>query len=102
MRCPRGGFAQKLPTSVLRAGPAARAEALLDSSDRATIRLAHRVAVERRLLPAARLARTAARHRDVVVQELCADAAVAALHEGTFDEFTEIVLPLLGSWQPRV
>ncbi|NMI55811.1 hypothetical protein FNV62_06115 [Streptomyces sp. RLB3-17] len=98
----RGGFAQELLTGALRAGPAAQATALLDSGDRATARLAHRVAVERRLLPAARLAQTAARHRDVVVQDLCADAAVAALGEGTFDEFTEVVAPLLASRQPRV
>ncbi|MPY33001.1 hypothetical protein FNH09_17560 [Streptomyces adustus] len=99
----RGGFAQDLLTGALRAGPAAQTEALLDSDDRDTARLAHRVALERRLLPAARLARTAARHRDVVVQDLCAEAAVATLREGTtIDEFTEVVVPLLGSRQPRV
>ncbi|WP_328891584.1 hypothetical protein [Streptomyces sp. NBC_00316] len=98
----RGGFAQELLTGALRAGPAAQAEALLDSGDRAAARLAHRVAVERRLLPAARLAGTAVRHRDVVVQDLCSEAAVAALGEGTFDGFTEVVVPLLGSRQPRV
>ncbi|MER5514550.1 hypothetical protein [Streptomyces sp. NPDC002763] len=59
----RGGFAQELLTGALRASPAAQAEALLDSGDRATARLAHRVALERRLLPAAWLARTAASHR---------------------------------------
>ncbi|MFE3416164.1 hypothetical protein ACFXMT_50005 [Streptomyces mirabilis] len=101
-RRPRGGFAQELLTAALRAGPAAQAEALLDSGDRATGRLAYRIAVERRLLPAERLAQTAARHRDVVVQDLCAEAAVAALGEGTFDEFSEVVAPLLASRQPRV
>ncbi|MEH0474744.1 HEAT repeat domain-containing protein [Streptomyces hayashii] len=98
----RGDFAQDLLTRALRAGPAAQAEALLDSSDRATARLAHRIAVERRLLPVARLARIAARHPDVVVQDLCAEAAVAALGEGRDDGFTEVVAPLLGSPQPRV
>ncbi|MGW3915448.1 HEAT repeat domain-containing protein [Streptomyces sp. NPDC005070] len=98
----RGDFAQDLLTGALRAGLAARTEALLDSGDRDTARLAHRVAVERRLLPAARLARTAARHRDVVVQSLCAEAAVATLGEGTSDAFTEVVVPLLGSRQPQV
>lgn len=101
-RRPRGGFAQELLTRALRAGPAAQAEALLDSSDRATARLAHRIAVERRLLPVVRLAQTAARHRDVVVQDLCAEAAVAALGVGAFDEFTEVVVPLLASRQPRI
>ncbi|MER6034022.1 HEAT repeat domain-containing protein [Streptomyces sp. NPDC001835] len=98
----RGGFAQDLLTGALRTGPAAQTEALLDSGDRATARLAHRVAVERRLLLASRLARTAARHRDVVVQDLCAEAAVAALREGGDDEFTEVVVPLLGSRYSRV
>ncbi|WP_406368343.1 hypothetical protein OG788_46465 [Streptomyces sp. NBC_00647] len=98
----RGGFTQELLTGALRAGPAAQAEALLDSGDRATARLAYRVAFERRLLPIARLAQIAARHRDVVVQNLCAEAAVAALGEGTFEEFAEVVVPLLGSRRPRV
>ncbi|MER6461073.1 HEAT repeat domain-containing protein [Streptomyces sp. NPDC001228] len=98
----RGDFAQELLTEELRSGPAGHVEALLGSGDRATVRLAHRVALERRLLPAARLARIAARHRDVVVQDLCAEAAVAALGEGACDGFTEVVVPLLGSRQPRV
>ncbi|MFE6962161.1 hypothetical protein [Streptomyces sp. NPDC057696] len=98
----RGGFAQELLIGALRTGPDAQAEALLDSGDRATARLAHCIAVERRLLPAARLAQTAARHRDVVVQDLCAEAAVAALGEGTSDGSAEVVAPLLASRQPRV
>ncbi|MFJ8152896.1 HEAT repeat domain-containing protein [Streptomyces sp. NPDC094468] len=98
----RGDFAQELLTEELRSGPAGHVEALLGSGDRATARLAHRVALERRLLPAARLARIAARHRDVVVQDLCAEAAVAALGEGACDGFTEVVVPLLGARQPRV
>jgi hypothetical protein len=98
----RGGFTQNLLTGALRSGPAVQVEALLDSSDRATARLAHRVAVERRLLSMARLARIAGRHHDVVVQDLCAEAAVAALGEGTFEEFADVVVPLLGSRQPRV
>ncbi|MDQ0791515.1 hypothetical protein [Streptomyces sp. B1I3] len=101
-RRPQGGFAHELLAGALRTGPPAHAEALLGSGDRATVRLAHHIAVERRLLPTARLAQTAARHRDVVVQNLCAEAAVAALGEGTFDEFTEVVVHLLGSRQPRV
>lgn len=98
----RGDFAQELLTEELRSGPAGHVEALLGSGDRATARLAHRVALERGLLFAARLARTAARHRDVVVQDLCAEAAVAALGEGARDGFTEVVVPLLGARQPRV
>ncbi|WP_435972158.1 HEAT repeat domain-containing protein [Streptomyces sp. Qhu_M48] len=98
----RGGFAQELLTAALRTGPATQVEALLGSDDRATARLAHRIVVERRLLSTARLAQTAARHRDVVVQDVCAEAAVAGLGEGGCDGFTEVVVPLLGSTQPRV
>ncbi|MER5514551.1 HEAT repeat domain-containing protein [Streptomyces sp. NPDC002763] len=36
------------------------------------------------------------------MQDLCAEAAVAALREGTCDDFTEVVEALLGSRQPRV
>ncbi|MGW2615018.1 hypothetical protein [Streptomyces sp. NPDC001500] len=101
-RSSRGGFARELLTRTLRVGPAALTEALLDSGDGATARLAHRIAVDRRLLSVARLAQTAARHRDVVVQDLCADATVAALGEDACDEFTDVVMPLLASRQPRV
>lgn len=101
-RRPQGGFARELLNEALRDGPAAQTEALLDSGDRATARLAHRVAIERGLLSATHLARTAARHHDVVVQDLCATAAVATLGTGGSDEFTEIVVPLLKSRQPRV
>ncbi|MEU1095274.1 hypothetical protein, partial [Streptomyces sp. NPDC005877] len=98
----RGGFAQERLTEALRTGPATQTEALLGSGDRATARLAYRVAVERRLLPAERLAQTAARHRDVAVQDLCAEAAVATLGEGSSNRFTEVVVPLLGSRQSRI
>ncbi|MET9126494.1 hypothetical protein [Streptomyces sp. NPDC004528] len=101
-RRPQGRFAQELLTEELRTGPTSQAEALLDSDDRATARLAYRIAVERRLLPAARLAQTAARHHDVVVQDLCAEAAVATLTAGSSDEFNTVVTPLLKSRQPRV
>ncbi|QIQ06577.1 hypothetical protein HA039_00055 [Streptomyces liangshanensis] len=93
----RGGFAQELLARALREGPAARVEALLGSDDRAVARLAHRAAVARGLLPAKRLARTAARHDDVAVRDLCSDAAVATLAEGSPDGFAEVVAVLLGS-----
>ncbi|MER7682302.1 hypothetical protein [Streptomyces sp. NPDC096934] len=101
-RRPQGRFVQELLTEELRTGSTSQAEALLDSDDRATARLAYRIAVERRLLPAARLAQTAARHHDVVVQDLCAEAAVATLTAGSSDDFTNVVVPLLKSGQPRV
>ncbi|MFG3287172.1 hypothetical protein [Streptomyces sp. NPDC048111] len=77
----RGDFARDLLSEALRTGPAADVEALLGATDRATSRLAHRIAVERRLLPAVRLAQTAAHHADIAVQTLCAEAAVAALSD---------------------
>ncbi|MEU5278030.1 hypothetical protein AB0G87_16615 [Streptomyces asoensis] len=98
----RGALAERLLVGALRTGTAAQLAALLDSGDRATARLAHRVAVERRLLPAARLARIAARHHDTVVQDVCADGALAALGEGASGRFTEVVPLLLGSRRPRV
>ncbi|GGQ65838.1 hypothetical protein [Streptomyces asoensis] len=98
----RGALAERLLIGALRTGTAAQLEGLLDSGDRATARLAHRVAVERRLLPAARLALIAARHHDAVVQDVCADGASAALGDGEPGRFTEVVPPLLGSRRPRV
>ncbi|OAR25210.1 hypothetical protein A8W25_06045 [Streptomyces sp. ERV7] len=37
-----------------------------------------------------------------MVQDLCAEAAVATLGQGTTDTFTQVVVPLLASRQPRV
>ncbi|MFB6842578.1 hypothetical protein [Streptomyces sp. NPDC056361] len=89
-----GGAARELLTARLREGPEAGAAALLGSGDRAVRRLAHRIAVERGLLSPARLAEVAATDHDVVVQDLCANAALAA----TGDAVGEAVLgPLLRS-----
>ncbi|MEW5538451.1 hypothetical protein [Streptomyces cyaneofuscatus] len=75
----RGGFARSLLERALREGPAADVVALMAHQDRATYRLAYRIAVERGLLTPAELATTAATCGDVTLQELCAEAAVAAL-----------------------
>ncbi|MYQ77142.1 MULTISPECIES: hypothetical protein [unclassified Streptomyces] len=75
----RGGFAAEQLGRALREGPAEAVHPLLESADRATRRFAHRVAVERGLLPPLRLARIAARSGDAVLQDLCAEAAVAAV-----------------------
>ncbi|WP_411110748.1 hypothetical protein [Streptomyces sp. c-19] len=72
-----GDTARELLLQVLRTGPGAGAFVLLASGDRAVRRLAHRIAVERGLLSPARLATTAARDADVVVQDLCANAVLA-------------------------
>ncbi|CAD5929932.1 MULTISPECIES: hypothetical protein [unclassified Streptomyces] len=75
----RGGFARSLLERALREGPAVDAVALMAHQDRATYRLAYRIAVERGLLTPAELATTAATCGDVTLQDLCAEAAVAAL-----------------------
>ncbi|MGK3093183.1 hypothetical protein ACG93S_24540 [Streptomyces sp. WAC01490] len=75
----RGGFARCLLERALREGPAVDVAALMAHQDRATYRLAYRIAVERGLLTPAELATTAATCGDVTLQDLCAEAAVAAL-----------------------
>ncbi|MCX4979776.1 hypothetical protein [Streptomyces sp. NBC_00572] len=90
----RGGAARELLTASLREGPTAVTAALLDSGDRAVRRLAHRVAVERGLLSPARLAAIAAVGPDVVVQDLCANAALATAGDSVDDT---VLAPLLGS-----
>ncbi len=74
----RGGFARALLEDALRGGPAAEVLALTTHPDRATYRLAYRIAVERGLLTPMELAATAATLGDVTLQDLCADAAIAA------------------------
>ncbi|MEU2868829.1 hypothetical protein ABZ769_06430 [Streptomyces olivoreticuli] len=73
---------------------------LTSSRDRATCRLGHRVAIDQGRFSAAGLARIAATHEDVVVRDLCADAALA--RAATAAEYAEIVRPLLGSRHSRV
>ncbi|WP_018490488.1 MULTISPECIES: hypothetical protein [unclassified Streptomyces] len=78
----RGGFARALLENTLRAGPAAEVLALTAHPDRATYRCAYRIVVERGLLAPRELAATAADCGDVTLQDLCADAAVAAVIPG--------------------
>ncbi|WP_051820004.1 hypothetical protein [Streptomyces flavochromogenes] len=94
-----GGEARELLTASLWEEPQAATEALLGSGDRAVRRLAHRVAVERGLLSPARLAAIAAAGTDVVVQDLCANAALATVGDPADDA---VVGPLLGSRLGRV
>ncbi|MFI1225233.1 MULTISPECIES: hypothetical protein [unclassified Streptomyces] len=75
----RGDFARALLEGALREGPAAEVLTLTAHRDRATSRCAYRIAVERGLLTPMRLADTAATCGDVTLQDLCAEAAVAAL-----------------------
>ncbi|PSK73660.1 hypothetical protein C6W96_05190 [Streptomyces sp. CS149] len=75
----RGDFARALLEDALREGPAAEVLALTAEPDRATYRIAYRIAVERGLLTPIELAATAAACGDVTLQDLCAEAAVAAV-----------------------
>ncbi|MCI4040972.1 hypothetical protein [Streptomyces sp. TRM75563] len=75
----RGDFARALLEDALREGPAAEVLVLTADPDRATYRLAYRIAVERGLLTPMELAATAASCGDVTLQDLCAEAAVAAV-----------------------
>ncbi|MFJ6579884.1 hypothetical protein ACIQMY_28470 [Streptomyces sp. NPDC091368] len=95
----RGGEALELLTTALREGPAVGVTGLLDSEDRRMRRLAHRIAVERGLLSPARLAVIASTGHDVVVQDLCADAALAAAGGEPDDS---VLAPLLRARLGRV
>ncbi|MFD7460810.1 MULTISPECIES: hypothetical protein [unclassified Streptomyces] len=95
----RGAYAVGLLTEVLRRTPLDGLAPLLRHRRPAVRRFAHRLAVEEGLLSPAELAHTAARDTDVVVLDLCAQAALAAVREGrgTYDD----VLPsLLGARHP--
>ncbi|WP_274911152.1 hypothetical protein [Streptomyces sp. WZ-12] len=94
-----GDFTQALLKQSFVEGPPEAITALLTGGDRAARRFGHRIAVERQLLSPLQLARIAASDDDVVVQNLCAEAALAAVREGAHDEVLE---PLLGSRQPQV
>ncbi|MGW2562162.1 hypothetical protein ACWCXB_23475 [Streptomyces sp. NPDC001514] len=93
----RGAFARDTLAALLRSAPPAVFPPLLSAEDRDTRRFAYRAAVERSLLPAARLARAAATDADTVVQNLCAEAALALDASGD-----EVIVPLLESRQPGV
>ncbi|WP_370423619.1 hypothetical protein AB8O64_34610 [Streptomyces sp. QH1-20] len=94
-----GQWARELVVERLRRADDELTDALLASRDRATRRLAHRIAIGRDRFSPATLARLAATDDDVVVQDLCADAALARTGDGRHDE---ILRPLLGSRHSRV
>lgn len=96
----QGEFARERLDRVLREGPAEDVVALLTSEDRATRRFAFRIAVDRGLLAPAALARTAAAASDDVrIQTLCAEAAIAGMRDGAYDE---VLGPLLSARSPQV
>ncbi|WP_225799549.1 HEAT repeat domain-containing protein [Streptomyces sp. NK15101] len=94
-----GEAALTLLEAGLRQVPAPVLDAVLVRDDRATRRLAHRIAVERRHLSPERFANAAATDPDVVIQDICADGAVAGTGPEAGDE---VLLPLLRSRHSRV
>ncbi|MBC7273380.1 MAG: hypothetical protein H5T76_32590 [Streptomyces sp.] len=96
----RGAHAVELLGGWLRGLPRERRASLFTSADRSVRRYAYRLAVEEGLFSPAELARTAALDGDIVVQNLCTEAALAAVREsGAYDD----VLPsLLGAPGPQV
>ncbi|MCZ7461377.1 hypothetical protein [Streptomyces sp. WMMC940] len=91
----RGEFAREAVAALLQTARPAALEPLLAAPDRATRRFAHGLAVERGLLPAARLALTAEADDDAVVRRLCAEAALALGPTGD-----DVLVPLLRSRHP--
>ncbi|MGY1455613.1 HEAT repeat domain-containing protein [Streptomyces sp. SS8] len=96
----RGLFGAGLLGEVLSRAPRGRLAALLAHPDRTVRRFTYRLAVERRLLRPAELARAAARDTDPVVQDLCATAALAALGEEESAR-EEVLALMLGARSPR-
>jgi hypothetical protein len=95
----RGVFAIELLDEVLRRASREQLAPLFTDADRRVRRFVHRLGVEENLLSPAQLARAAARDADSVVQNLCAEAALAAVAKtGDYDEVLE---PLLGARNPR-
>ncbi|MGW0033384.1 hypothetical protein ACWDXD_26675 [Streptomyces sp. NPDC003314] len=95
----RGDAARELLAGSLREGRASRVTALLGHGDRRVRRLAHRIGVERGLLSPSWLAETAATDPDVVVQDLCANAVLAAVRDAADGA---VLGPLLRSRKGRV
>ncbi|WP_199546142.1 hypothetical protein [Streptomyces sp. N35] len=95
----RADFGVELLRRTLGEAPQDRLERLLTHPDRDTRRFAYRFAITELRLPPAELARAALRDRDIVVQHMCADAALAAVPADTYDAALD---PLLEARNPRV
>ncbi|MFD9432820.1 hypothetical protein [Streptomyces sp. NPDC060002] len=98
----RGDFAVRLADEVLREAPRGILTALYTASDRSVRRYAYRRAVEESLFSPGELARVATRDDDVIVQNLCADAALAALAALTDGNADDVLEPLLTARNSRV
>jgi hypothetical protein len=88
----RGAFAVDLLDGILRRAPGERLAPLLTAADRTVRRFVHRLAVAEQLLSPAELARTAAHDDDAVLQDLCAEAALAAVAGDTSGGVVETLL----------
>ncbi|WP_105976006.1 hypothetical protein [Streptomyces geranii] len=97
----RGVFAVDLLDEVLRRSPRARLAPLFDAADRGVRRFAYRLAVDEGYLSPGELARVAVRDPDPVVQDLCAEAALAAVREGG-GAADDVIDSLLRAPGPRV
>jgi hypothetical protein len=98
----RGAFGVEMLDRVLRHASRGRLAVLFADPDRVVRRFAYRLAVERRLLRPAELARAAVRDQDTVVQDLCATAALTELTaHGDEDAFENVLPPLLSARNPR-
>ncbi|MEV6505485.1 hypothetical protein AB0M61_05080 [Streptomyces sp. NPDC051642] len=95
----RGDFAVELVGGALRPASRAQLAPLFVHPDRAVRRFVYRLAVEECLLSPAELARVAARDADTVVQNLCAEAALAAVAKT--GGYGAVLEPLLGARNPR-
>ncbi|WP_455755060.1 hypothetical protein [Streptomyces massasporeus] len=89
----RGAYGVELLGAMLRRAPHGAPATLFVHPDRTVRRFAYRLAAEESLLSPDRFARTAAWDDDVVVQSLCAEAALAAVREdGGLDDVLEPLL----------
>lgn len=95
----RGAFCVDALGQVLRQASVGQLAALFDSPDRAVRRFAYGLAIEGRLLGRTELARTAARDKDTVVQDLCATAALSDVRGG--EAWEEALALLLSARNPR-
>ncbi|MFJ5994254.1 hypothetical protein [Streptomyces sp. NPDC092370] len=97
----RGVYGVDLLGAMLRRAPHGALSLLFVHPERAVRRFAYRMAAEESLLSPARLARTAARDDDAVIQSLCAEAALAAVREDGDVDVDDVLEPLLAARNPR-
>jgi hypothetical protein len=95
----RGAFAVELLGELLRRASAQELARLFSDAGRTVRRFAYRLAVEQQLLSPAELAHAAAHDGDAVLQNLCGEAALAALPVGPDGD--AVIDTLLSARNPR-